>query len=119
MQVLATIDVSAMSKGTKFCDDFGYDTIPIRMVNVIPEMLDQTPEQISLKWVKTEITLSENENSTEKGYEANSDQTDGEDDDLIVLEPELEKVRVLLRHRDNQTGGLNDETIKRKRARRK
>ena len=36
MQVLATIDVSAMSKGTKFCGDMGQDTIPIRMVHVIP-----------------------------------------------------------------------------------
>ena len=49
MQVLTTIDVSTMSKGTKFCDDMGYDTMPIRMVNVIPCASEQeetadTPE---------------------------------------------------------------------------
>lgn len=44
-RVLATIVVSAMSKGTKFCNDFGYNTMPIRMVNVIPELLDQSSEQ--------------------------------------------------------------------------
>ena len=122
-QVLATIDVSAMSKGTKFCDDFGYDTIPIRMVNVIPDLLVQESEtntgETSLNWVKTELTLSENEDENGIGYEANSDWTDNDVEDPIILESELDKIRILLRQREPQTKELETETIKRKRARRK
>ena len=34
MQVLATIDVSAMSNGPKFYDEFGYEIVPICMIQV-------------------------------------------------------------------------------------
>ena len=70
-----------MSKGTKFCNDMGYDMMPIRMVNVISCASEQeetadTPEPQPLNWVKTEITLSEDSGADEKGYEANSDVMD-------------------------------------------
>ena len=32
MQVLATIDTSALSPSTQFCDEQGYDVVPVRMV---------------------------------------------------------------------------------------
>ena len=34
MQVLSTIDVSALSKGTRFCNELGYDIEPILMIAV-------------------------------------------------------------------------------------
>ena len=42
MQVLATIDTSPLSPSIQFCDDQGYDVVPVRMVTPIylEEMLD-------------------------------------------------------------------------------
>lgn len=34
MQVLATIDVSAMSKGTNFYDKLGYEVVLVRMIQI-------------------------------------------------------------------------------------
>ena len=36
IQVLSTIDVSALSKGTQFCDELGYDVKPILMISMKP-----------------------------------------------------------------------------------
>ena len=33
--VLATLDVCTLSHGIKFCDEDGYDIVPIRMLKVI------------------------------------------------------------------------------------
>lgn len=54
MQILATIDVSAMSRGTTFYDELGYEVIPFRMIQV-----KQTPnsEIEPVNWVKMELTL--------------------------------------------------------------
>ena len=33
-EILVTIDVSVISNGTQFCEDFGYEYIPIHMIQV-------------------------------------------------------------------------------------
>ena len=56
MQILATIDVSAMSRGIEFYDKLGYEVIPIRTIQV---RHGQDSKIEPINWVKTEITLSD------------------------------------------------------------
>lgn len=56
MQVLAMIDVSAISKGIEFCDELGYEIMPVRMIKV-QDNLDAEMEL--LHWIKYEITLTD------------------------------------------------------------
>ena len=34
MHILSTIDVCTIPRGTQFCDEDGYDIVPIRMINL-------------------------------------------------------------------------------------
>ena len=99
MQVLATLDVSALPTGTQFCDDMGYDYIPVRMIQV---MQTETSEIEPLHWIKDEITLTDISDDNGSGYCVDSKLSEqGElDDDPWVHETELEKVRILLKHRE-------------------
>ena len=42
---LATIDVSALPRPTKFCDPDGYDIIPIRMIEVVQSSSEYTSSE--------------------------------------------------------------------------
>lgn len=63
--------------------------------------------------------MSGNKTEDGIGYEANLDSTDNEEVDPIVPKSELEKIRILLRHREPQAGENADETLKQKQARQK
>ena len=54
MQVLSTIDVSALSRGTCFCNELGYDIEPILMITV---KRDANDEIEPLYWAKDEISI--------------------------------------------------------------
>lgn len=41
---LATLDASTLCPRTKFCDEEGYDIVPIRMIRVIPNEQDERPQ---------------------------------------------------------------------------
>ncbi|MCO5584477.1 hypothetical protein L7F22_038405 [Adiantum nelumboides] len=93
----------ALPKAIQFCDLDGYDIIPIRMVQPFSskEIVDDffyEDSQIAMRLyeVSIEALTSESANGadTEKGFDFDSD------DDSTVLEEELEKVRLLLKHRE-------------------
>lgn len=44
--VLATLDVCTLNHGIKFCDEEGYDIVPICMVRVMDELLELNVPQI-------------------------------------------------------------------------
>ena len=54
MQVLSTIDVSALSKGTRFCNELGHDVEPILMILV---KWDEINGIEPLYWAKDEISI--------------------------------------------------------------
>ena len=49
IQVLATLDTSALEPGTQFCDEQGYDVIPIRMVT--PIYLEEQGDDIQAEFL--------------------------------------------------------------------
>ena len=67
MQVLATIDTSALSPSSQFCDDQGYDVVPIRMVT--PIYLEETFDDehvMDLRKIQDEVSLYD-QSSSENG----------------------------------------------------
>ena len=66
MQVLSTIDVSALSKGTHFCNELGYDIEPILMITVKRDTNDQIEP---LYWAKDEISIRDISSASEIGYQ--------------------------------------------------
>ena len=41
LHCLGTLDVCTVNHGIKFCDEDGYDIVPIRMINVAPKMQEE------------------------------------------------------------------------------
>ena len=54
MQVLSTIDVSALSRGTRFCNELGYDVEPIFMISMKRDAKDEIEP---LYWAKDKISI--------------------------------------------------------------
>ena len=64
MQVLLTIDVTALSKGTQFCNELGYDVEPILMILVKGDAKDEIEP---LYWVRDEISIRDLSPASEMG----------------------------------------------------
>ena len=47
MQILSTVEVSATSKGTKFCDEFGYDYTPIYFMQIKTQLGHSTTKMLN------------------------------------------------------------------------
>ena len=110
---LAAIDVCTLNHGTKFCDEEGNDIIPFRMVGVINnDSVEQEPlakerfhhEEVSVE----DLPLAESADD-ELGEYIESDE-----DDFIVPESELEKVRMLLKGREEVELEIPRDMSKRK-----
>ena len=102
MQVLSTIDVSALSKGTRFCNELGYDIEPILMIAVKRDSNDQVEP---LYWAKDEISIRDLSSASETGYQLDAspvEETSGSENDPTVDQENLEKVRELLSHRNER-----------------
>ena len=86
--------MSTLNHGTKFCDEEGYDVVPIRMVQVVNSDLNEKVTQEREKFHHEEISiedLSLAESVDDEFSEEDSDK------DFIVPESELEKIQILLR----------------------
>ena len=74
IQVLATIDTSALEPGIQFCDEQGYDVIPIRMVT--PIYLEEQGDDIQAEFllrIQQEVSICDqastrNENGDSKDH---------------------------------------------------
>ena len=99
IQILSAIDVSALSKGTQFCDKMGYDVRPILMVFVKPN----TNKEIEpLHWVQDEIVIWDLSPTNEDGYlvDVSSLEIEHEkEEDHWVTKKNMEKNWELLSHR--------------------
>ena len=104
MQVLSTIDVSALSRGTRFCNELGYDIEPILMITV---KRDANDEIEPLYWAKDEISIRDISSTSETGHQLEAilveDLSCGENDPIVDLE-NLEKIKELLSHRKDEIG---------------
>ena len=104
MQVLSTIDVSALSKGTRFCNELGYDIEPILMITV---KRDANDEIEPLYWAKDEISIRDISSANEMGYQLDASLVENiscNEEDPIVDQGNLEKIRELLSHRKEEMG---------------
>ena len=101
MQVLSTIDVSALSRGTRFCNELGYDVEPILMITV---KMDAKDEIEPLYWAKDEISIRDISSSSETGYQLAVEDLSCSKNDPIVDPENLEKIRELLSHRKDEIG---------------
>ena len=102
MQVLSTIDVSALSRGTHFCNELGYDIEPILMIAV---KRDSNDEIEPLYWAKDEISIRDLSSASETGYQLDAspvEDSSGSENDPIIDQENLEKVRELLSHRNEK-----------------
>ena len=107
---LATMDVCALPPQTQFCDEEGYEIVPVRVVTVVQgsEIEFSNPESSTLlKMDRTDVSivdLSTDESDypyldlDTAGYINESDLDSYGDD--IVSEEELAKVRLLLQGRE-------------------
>ena len=93
MHLLATIDTCALPSSTHFCDEDGYDVVPIRVVTPV-YTLEETLEDAS----SLADCQSSHESSEQKDFSYYSEEEFSDGDD-IVSEEDLERVRALLLHR--------------------
>ena len=66
MQVLSTIDVRALSRGTRFGNELGYDVEPILMILV---KCNDKDEIEPLYWAKDKISIRDLSSTSEIGYQ--------------------------------------------------
>ena len=91
---LASIDVCSLNHGTNFCDEEGYDVVPIQMVQMVNSDLNEEVTQEREKFHHEEVSIKDL--SLAKSAD---DEFCGEDLDeyFVVPESELEKIQILLR----------------------
>ena len=96
---LVAIDVCTLNHGKKFCDEEGYDIVPIQMVAIVnDDRVESNPmEKERFHW--EEVLVEDLPLAKSANDELCGDDNDL-DDDFIVLESELEKVRMLLKGRE-------------------
>lgn len=110
IHALATLSICALPKKTKFCDPYGYDIIPIRMITPVDGPKDEENEhqkeeayilQEDMVLVR-ELSTLEYGSTNEGDDERCLDTLDGQDfeGDDIVPKLDLEKVRLLLKERE-------------------
>ena len=91
---LATLDVCTLNHGTKLCDEDGYDIIPIRMVAVIEHDNVKALPFVKERFHQEEVSIKDLSSAD------NADGEQSDDEDFIVPKAELEKVRMLLKGRN-------------------
>ena len=99
MHCLATLDVSTVHHGIKFCDEEGFDIIPIRMVALVEEDAQQDLQQVTERFHQEEV-LIEDITEAENADAENTESLDSDEEDFIVPKSELEKVRLVLKGRE-------------------
>ena len=99
MHYLITLDTTITRPGSKFYDKEGYDMHPLSMISILNSREKETPisnllvDEVSIEDVPIEPTYPGEENN-ELTPESNNEE------DWEVLEEELDKVRLRLRHRE-------------------
>ena len=111
---LATLDVSMLNYGTKFCDLEGYDIIPVQMVVVINANHDEEKPLAQERFHQEEVSIEdlslEEENVDDDLY--GEIEIDSSEEDFIVPESDLEKVRMLLKGRGEVEMEIPRDTTK-------
>ena len=107
MHLLATMDTCAISSPTHFCDEDGYDVVPIRVVTPVYTVEETLEDESSLTYHQSSQESSEQKDFS---YYSEEDFSDGDD---IVSEEDLERARALLLHNLE----WNSETNRRKKER--
>ena len=96
---LATLDTTVLQPRPKFCDDDGYDVHPLHMIDVVNS--EENESQVSNLLVDE---VSVEDIPTERVYPSESEGEFSDipldDDNWEVPEEELEKIRLLLKHRE-------------------
>ena len=109
VHALATLTVCAMPKPIKFCDEDGYDVVPILMITTqqtegpsSEEFYEPNNDVLLGDMVSIRDVSASDYDTTDDGDEGRLlDSLEGYDsDDAIVPEEDLEKIRVLLRGRE-------------------
>ena len=93
MHILATIDTCALPSAISFCDEEGYDVVPIRVVTPV-----YTLETTQANESDHTTHQSSQESSEHKDFSSYSEE-EFSDEDQIVSDEDLERVRALLLHR--------------------
>ena len=123
VHALATLTVCAMPKPIKFCDEEGYDVIPILMIHAqqtqgpsMEEFYEPNNDVLLGDMVSIRDVSDSNYDTADKGDEGQLlDSLEGYDsDDAIVPEEDLEKIRVLLQGREEIALEIPKEKPKRK-----
>ena len=96
---LVAIDVCTLNHGTKFCDEEGYDIVPIQMVAIVNDDRVESKPLEKERFHREEVSVEDLPLVESADDELCSDDDDS-DDDFIVPESELEKVRMLLKGRE-------------------
>ena len=92
MHCLATLDVSTVHRGIKFCNEEGYDIIPIQMVALVKEEQPQPPPTpVTERFFKEEVSIEDVTEADHADVEE-SKSFDSDEEDFEVPESELEKV---------------------------
>ena len=123
IHVLATLTTCALPKPTKFCDEDGYDIVPIWMIGAVvrnepsPEEFYEAKEDIfgGDSVSVTDIISSDYGTADSEHRDDVLDGTEGYDsEDFVVPKEELEKIRLLLKGREEIALELPSEKPKRK-----
>ena len=97
MHYLITLDANVPRPGPKFYDEEGYDIHPFNMISLVNSVEEETPisnlliDEVSVEDVHREPTSQDKEDGKPSPKSSN-------EEDWQVLEEELDKVRLLLRH---------------------
>ena len=100
------METSALSQGIQFCDEFGYDAVPVRMIGLVNnENIEPKQKNESVFRMQDEISIIDIcKDVSDGGYhhDERSETSQGEDrwEDEIVSEDNLEKIRLLLKQRE-------------------
>ena len=96
---LATLDTSVVRSGAKFCDVEGYDAHPFLMIDVV----NPPDEELQVSnFLVDEVSIEDVSIERDSLGEKEGEITDKSQDEIDweVPEEELEKVRLLLKHRE-------------------
>ena len=99
MHGLISIDTMHVRPGPKFCDEEGYDVHPLHMISLVEpnEPESHVPIVLLVDEVSVESVFQDTSSLAEGKNEKNEERSD---EDWEVPEEELDKVCLLLRHRE-------------------
>lgn len=100
------IDATTLNPGTKFCNKEGYDILLFQMIEVVKEPIENIQATLVVEEVSIEDISLAQSNSGKKLPESVDDLI--EEEDWVVIESKVEKVRLLLRHQEVVNLLIND-----------